>query len=230
MTRRADRLFQIVQILRSGRLVTAAVLSEKLEVSERTIYRDIADLQGSGVPIEGEAGIGYMMRDGYDLPPIMFTRKEIEALIVGARLVSAWSGAEQALNIDSALSKIETILPDETKQIYNSTSIFAMNFEEYQNVSKHFDTLNEAISNQKVICIDYTDLKGLKSKREIEPLALHFWGNVWTLAAWCRLREDFRVFRIDLLNTIQQTGEIFQPTPGKTLQDFLHSRAKPTTD
>jgi predicted DNA-binding transcriptional regulator YafY len=90
--RRADRLFQIVQLLRGGRLVTARMLADKLEVSERTIYRDIVDLQGSGVPVEGEAGVGYLMRDGYDLPPLMFTRDEIAALVAGARMVRAWGG------------------------------------------------------------------------------------------------------------------------------------------
>ncbi|MEE9428087.1 MAG: HTH domain-containing protein, partial [Paracoccaceae bacterium] len=91
--RRADRLFQIVQYLRGGRLLTAATLAERLEVSERTIYRDIADLIGSGVPIEGEAGVGYLMRSGYDLPPLMFNRDEIVALVAGARMLRAWGGA-----------------------------------------------------------------------------------------------------------------------------------------
>lgn len=94
--RRADRLFQIVQYLRGGRLTTAARLAETLEVSERTIYRDIADLQASGVPIDGEAGVGYVMRNGYDLPPLMFTRDEIVALVAGARLIRAWGGADRA--------------------------------------------------------------------------------------------------------------------------------------
>ena len=90
--RRADRLFQIVQYLRGGRLVTAANLAERLEVTTRTIYRDVADLMASGVPIEGEAGLGYVMRDGYDLPPLMFTNDEIVALVAGARMIKAWGG------------------------------------------------------------------------------------------------------------------------------------------
>ncbi|VAW06688.1 Transcriptional regulator, DeoR family, partial [hydrothermal vent metagenome] len=109
--RRADRLFQIVQYFRGGRLVTAAQLGAWLEVSERTIYRDIADLQGSGVPIDGEAGVGYLMRDGYDLPPLMFTRDEIVALVAGARLIRAWGGADMARAAEEALVKIETVLP-----------------------------------------------------------------------------------------------------------------------
>lgn len=108
----ADRLFQIVQYLRGGRLVTAAMLAERLEVSERTIYRDIADLQSSGVPTDGEAGVGYLMRDGYDLPPLMFTRDEVVALVAGARLIRAWGGAGMARAAEEALTKIGSVLPD----------------------------------------------------------------------------------------------------------------------
>ena len=104
--RRADRLFQIVQYLRGGRLVTAARLAERLEVSERTIYRDIADLQSTGVPIDGEAGIGYIMRSGFDLPPLMFTRDEIVALVTGARMVRAWGGTAMIAAAEEALVKI----------------------------------------------------------------------------------------------------------------------------
>jgi len=93
--RRADRLFQIVQYLRGGRLLTASMLAERLEISERTIYRDIADLQSSGVPIDGEAGMGYLMREGYDVPPLMFTRDEIVSLVVGARMVRAWRSFDE---------------------------------------------------------------------------------------------------------------------------------------
>ncbi len=110
--RRADRLFQIVQSLRGGRLVTARQLSERLEVSERTIYRDVADLVGSGVPVEGEAGVGYILRDGFDLPPLMFTRDEIVALVAGARLIRAWGGQDMARAAEEALVKITAFLPE----------------------------------------------------------------------------------------------------------------------
>ena len=111
--RRADRLFQIVQSLRGGRLVTAAkTLAERLEVSERTIYRDIADLQSTGVPIDGEAGVGYVMRSGYDLPPLMFTRDEIVALVAGIRMVKSWGGISMARAAAEALVKIELVLPE----------------------------------------------------------------------------------------------------------------------
>jgi len=110
--RRADRLFQIVQYLRGGRLLTAQMIAERLEVTKRTIYRDVADLIGSGVPIEGEAGVGYVMRAGYDLPPLMFNSEEIVALVAGAGMIRAWGGASMAA-AEEALVKIEAVLPDD---------------------------------------------------------------------------------------------------------------------
>ena len=123
--RRADRLFQIVQHLRGGRLVTAQKLGAWLEVSERTIYRDIADLQSTGVPIDGEAGVGYMMREGFDLPPLMFTRDEIVALVAGARMVRAFGGAAMARAADEALVKIGAVLPEQEKDRIARTEIHA---------------------------------------------------------------------------------------------------------
>jgi len=121
--RRADRLFQIVQHLRGGRLVTARMLSERLEVSERTIYRDIADLQSTGVPIDGEAGVGYLMREGFELPPLMFTRDEIVALVAGARMVRAFGGAAMARAAEEALIKIGSVLPDSERDRISRTEI-----------------------------------------------------------------------------------------------------------
>ena len=123
--RRADRLFQIVQYLRSGRLVTAATLADRLEVSERTIYRDIADLQSTGVPIDGEAGVGYLLRDGYDLPPLMFSRDELVALVAGARLIRAWGGAAMARAAEEALIKIDNVLPDTVQHRADQIEIHA---------------------------------------------------------------------------------------------------------
>ena len=128
--RRADRLFQIVQYLRGGRLLTARKLAERLEVSERTIYRDIADLIGSGVPIDGEAGIGYLMRAGFDLPPLMFSRDEIVALVAGARMIRAWGGAGMALAAEEALVKIGAVLPAPERARAGAVQIHAMTMPE----------------------------------------------------------------------------------------------------
>ena len=219
--RRADRLFQIVQIMRSGRLITARMLADRLEVSERTIYRDIADLQGSGVPIDGEAGIGYMMREGYDLPPIMFSREEVSALIVGARMVGAWSGARMALAAETALSKIDNILPDDMRGMGQTTPVFAFDFQMPEFLKRRLDDLNAAIADRAVLELVYEAPESAQTRREVEPVGLNYWGKTWTVAAWCRLREDFRTFRIDRIQSMTDTGERVKPVKGRTLRDFL---------
>jgi predicted DNA-binding transcriptional regulator YafY len=219
--RRADRLFRIVQHLRGGRLVTAGKLAERLEVSERTIYRDIADLMASGVPIEGEAGVGYVMRSGFDLPPLMFTRDELTALTLGARLVKAWGGVEHALAAEEALVKIEAVLPERERRVAEMTPLFAMAFEMTPPTRDALDRLDDAIRGRKRIRIAYRSLDDEVSERDVRPLGLYYWGKTWTLAAWCELRADFRNFRADRIANLLECGDTFRPEPGKTLKDFL---------
>lgn len=218
--RRADRLFQIVQYLRGGRLVTAALLAERLEVSERTIYRDIADLQSTGVPIDGEAGVGYIMREGFDLPPLMFSREEIVALVTGARLARAWGGAAIARAAEEALIKIEAVLPERERRQIAKTEIHAPDYMMPEEDRLRFDLLEQSADQRQVLEIEYFDADGVPSKRRIRPLGLWFWGKVWTLAAWCEMRVDFRTFRLDRINTVSQTGETFKPERGKMLADY----------
>ena len=127
--RRADRLFRIVQLLRSGRLKTARALAERLQVSERTIYRDVRDLQLAGQPIEGEAGVGYTLRREFDLPPLMFAPEELTALVLGARLVKAWGGAENAVAAGSALARIEAVLPPELAASLDAILMYVPGFQ-----------------------------------------------------------------------------------------------------
>lgn len=218
--RRADRLFQIVQYLRGGRLVTAATLAERLEVSERTIYRDIADLQTSGVPIDGEAGIGYIMRDGYDLPPLMFTRDEIVALVAGARLIRAWGGAAMARAAEEALVKIESVLPEPERRRANQVEIHAMAWEMTPAVRARIDEIEAAVEARRRLTLAYRDAEEKKTERTVRPLGLWFWGKVWTLVAWCELRDDFRMFRLDRIAAMDDAGRPFRPERGKTLTDF----------
>jgi len=218
--RRADRLFQIVQHLRGGRLTTAARLAERLEVSERTIYRDIADLQSTGVPIDGEAGVGYIMRDGFDLPPLMFTRDEIVALVAGARMVSAWGGITMARAAAEALVKIETVLPDSAKARLKSVEIRAPAHRMTADERVKIDTLERACEERLVTAIAYTDAAGEATERSIWPLGLWFWGGTWTVIGWCLKRDDFRVFRIDRIGAMTPTGETFRAEKGRTLRDF----------
>jgi predicted DNA-binding transcriptional regulator YafY len=224
--RRADRLFQIVQFLRGGRLVTARKLAERLEVSERTIYRDIADLQGSGVPVEGEAGVGYIMREGYDLPPLMFTRDEIAALVAGARMVRAWGGLSLARAAQEALVKIGAVLPDAKHATVDATAIFAPSFEFPQDQRETLDVLDHAIDRSSRITMDYKDARGNATARTVRPLGLYFWGKVWTLLAWCELRDDFRGFRVDRVVLPVEVGPKFKPERGKQLVDFYRKMEK----
>ena len=219
--RRADRLFQIVQYLRGGRLVTAAQLSEWLEVSERTIYRDIADLQSTGVPIDGEAGVGYVLQSGFDLPPLMFTRDEITALVAGARMVRAWGGAAIARAAEEALVKIETVLPDDVRDRVGATTIFSPPMEMDEAAKLRFDTLQEAIDGRQVLAFAYKDEQGAQTNREVQPLGLWFWGKVWTLLAWCELRNDFRMFRIDRMADPSPAGRVFKPVRERSLAECL---------
>ncbi|HQU66763.1 MAG TPA: YafY family protein [Albidovulum sp.] len=213
--RRADRLFQIVQYLRGGRLLTARVLADRLEVSERTIYRDIADLIGSGVPIDGAAGIGYLMRSGYDLPPLMFTKAEVAALVAGARMVRSFGGADMALSAEEALTKIAAVLPEALRDNPDSVAIHA----------HHGGALNDsdrATACHEALFIRYRDADGAATDRAVRPLGLWFWGKVWTLIAWCDLRNDFRMFRTDRIASVKVTGR-FRPEPNKSLAAFFGS-------
>jgi len=223
--RRADRLFQIVQHLRGGRLVTARMLAEKLEVSERTVYRDVADLMASGVPIDGEAGVGYILRSGFDLPPLMFTRDELAALTLGARFVKAWGGARLALAAEEALVKIEAVLPEKEKRVAAETNLFAMGFGLPDEVREVVDRLELAIRERRRVHVVYEALDGESTERDLRPLGLYHWGKVWTLAAWCELRTDFRNFRADRIAEIADCGDNFRDEPGRTLRDFLRRMA-----
>jgi predicted DNA-binding transcriptional regulator YafY len=231
--RRADRLFQIVQYLRGGRLVTAAKLSEWLEVSERTIYRDIADLQSTGVPIDGEAGVGYLMRDGFDLPPLMFSRDEIVALVAGARLIRAWGGASMARAAEEALIKIEAVLPEAERQRADRVEVHAIASEMTPAVRERIDRIEQAVETRQRLALSYLDAEERSTERTVRPLGLWFWGKVWTLVAWCELRDDFRMFRLDRIARLAADGAPFRPEPGKTLADFYRvmesqSRARDT--
>ena len=218
--RRADRLFQIVQHLRLRRTrTTARELARKLAVSERTIYRDVQDLGRSGVPIEGEAGVGYILR-GFDIPPLMFTREEIEALVVGARMVETWSTPQLAAAARQAIEKIEIALPERLKTELNKPRIYAVDLRAEPDAQSSLDAIRQAIAESRLIEFDYRKGDGKASRRPVQPLGLFFWGSVWTLAAWCELRNDFRSFRLDRIGGIA-AGEPFETKPGRTLEDFL---------
>jgi predicted DNA-binding transcriptional regulator YafY len=222
--RRADRLFRIVQLLRSGRLKTARALAERLQVSERTIYRDVRDLQLAGQPIEGEAGVGYTLRREFDLPPLMFTPEELTALVLGARLVQAWGGAESVIAAKSALARIEAVLPEELAARVDAIALYAPGYRMPMAHRKLLDQLHAACLSRTVLEFSYTRLNEDDSRaehRSVRPLALAFWSGVWTLAAWDERRNDFRTFRLDRIERLEITTRNFTQKRGQRLEDMM---------
>ena len=222
--RRADRLFQLVQLIRGRRLITAAYLAERLAVTPRTIYRDVADLQHQGVPIEGEAGVGYRLGSGFDLPPLVFTEDEAKALVAAVRVAQIVLDAGLAAGAEAALSKILSVLPAAARAAAESQAVYAP-----LNVMTGLDAptrqrlqdLREAVQAQRKVQVTYQDPQNKTSQRTLRPLGCFYWGKVWTLAAWCEARRDFRSFRVDRIQSCEVLEVGFKQEAGKTLADFL---------
>jgi predicted DNA-binding transcriptional regulator YafY len=220
--RRADRLFQIVQLLRRRRsATTAAHIAERLGISERTVYRDIRDLNLAGTPIDGEAGVGYRLRPGYDLPPLMFTRDEIQALVLGARIVRQFGDPPLARASDAILSKIATVIPPDLAPLLADTPLFVPSILGGGRSADALTVVREALTARRKLRMKYAAAKGEGTERTVRPLGVFFWGRTWTLAAWCELRNDFRNFRLDRANELVIQQDVFDDEPGKTLRDLL---------
>jgi predicted DNA-binding transcriptional regulator YafY len=218
--RRADRLFQIIQRLRRHAPVTAATLAGELEVSPRTIYRDVQDLSASGVPILGEAGVGYALPRGFDLPPLMFTDEEIEALVLGARIVESRADAALARAARDVLAKVEAVLPARLRDRVAGAALFAPGYR-VQAANGELTALRGAIRGQHKVSFAYRDRADAATARTVQPLGIFYWGATWSLGAWCELREGFRNFRIDRISALAVLEETFRPVPGRTLKDFF---------
>lgn len=223
--RRADRLFEIIQILRRKKTTRAADLAARLEVSERTIYRDISDMVARGVPIDGEAGVGYILRPGFDLPPLMFNENEIEALLLGARIVQSWADPELAAAAATVIDKVAAVSPDALRQQLELARLWAPADHAREPITIDQAALRHAIREQRKIRFTYQDLDGRFSERVVRPLIMAFYGPVWVLAAWCELRKGFRVFRIDRMSAFSALEARFDAERGKTAQDFLKQDA-----
>lgn len=222
--RRADRLFRIVQILRNRRFVTAEQLSQTLEVSQRTIYRDMQDIMKNGVPIRGEAGVGYQLEANAVLPPLTFTSEEIEALVLGARMAVAWADPALAAAARSVLEKVEAIVPGPLRDVLLRTALFAPGGEWTRQRTIGLDILRSAVSEQQKVAFRYTREDGQTSQRVVRPLGLYFWGAKWNLAAWCELRRAFRSFRPDRMAELRVLDARFEQRAGVSLEAFLAER------
>lgn len=207
--RRADRLFAIIQALRGSRLRTAEWLGERLEVSPRTIYRDIADLQAHGAPIDGERGVGYLLRDEFFLPPLALTALEHESLRWGLALTAAHGDEAIAGAARDVLSKLG---------VDRAPSFAPASLSQAQRMT--LQCVREALASPQRLELAYCDGSKTGTVRVVRPLSLEHWGKVWTFVAWCELRRDFRVFRIDRVRTCAK-GAPFRPEPGKRIEDFL---------
>jgi len=219
--RRADRLFQLVQLIRGRRLSTAAFLAGRLEVSERTVYRDVADLMAQGVPIEGEAGVGYRMRAGFDLPPMMFTADEAQALVASVRLAQPRLDIALARDAEAALSKIVAVLPPAARAAAESLAVYAPPFGPDAATRARLEQLRLAAEARHAVRLVYVDLNERRSERTVRPLGCFYWGAVWTLAAWCEARAAFRNFRVDRIAELEVLDQRFRDEPGKTLADLF---------
>ena len=201
--RRTDRLFEIIQILRSeNRVITANEIAARLEVSTRTIYRDIQTLQSMRTPIEGEAGVGYLMRQGYDLPALNFSADEIEAIVVGLSLVAQTGdkGLQRAAQqvshkIDSIRDRLESL------QVSDRGALVPAAVDP--------DMIRRAIREEQKLDIRYRDESERDSSRQVRPLAIIYYVHARLMVAWCELRNDFRHFRIDRMLSCEESGEFF---------------------
>jgi len=219
--RRADRLFRLVQLLRGRRLSTAAWLAGKLEVSARTVYRDVADLQAQGVPIDGEAGVGYRLAGGFDLPPLMYTTLEAQALVAAVRLAQSRLDRALAIAAEDALVKIVGVLPPAARAAAEALPLYAAPWATDLASAERLGQLRDAASARRRIRFDYEDAQGAASSRVARPLGCYHWEAVWTLAAWCEHRDAFRSFRVDRMRTLEVLDDVFRDEPGRTLPDFL---------
>jgi len=226
--RRTDRLFQIVQLIRGRRLTTAAFLAKRLEVSERTIYRAVADLQHQGVPIEGEAGVGYRLGQGFDMPPLMFTADEARALVASVRMAQVWQDPALAQASQVALGKILSALPAALRVAAQSMAVYAPPIGLDPLAQATLQTLREAAQAHRKVNVQYRDASERSTLRILRPLGCFYWGKVWTLAAWCETRAGFRSFRLDRIVSVDlidgKNGQ-FKDEPGKRLADYLRSTA-----
>lgn len=218
--RKSERLFQLVTLLQGRRTaITAQRLAELLEVTVRTVYRDMQALMMAGVPIEGEAGVGYWLRKGFTLPPLMFQPDEITALLVGSRMVQARTDQALAEAAKRAETKILAILPP---QVLNDVAKLPYRIPSFSNPEAvTHGLIRKACEARHKISILYSDMKEQESSRTLWPLGMVGWGDHWTLLAWCELREEYRNFRFDRMFDIELLSEPYPQHPARNLEHYL---------
>ncbi|MSQ51926.1 MAG: YafY family transcriptional regulator [Betaproteobacteria bacterium] len=219
--RRADRLFQLILLLGRRRSVTGESLAESLGVSRRTVYRDIRDLSLSGVPIQGEAGVGFRLKSGYQVPPLMLTAEEIQALVFGARLVKSCADEGLGAAADTLLAKVDAALPASQKHRLEDTGLIVPDFRVSVEVKRCLRDLRTAISALRILRFRYTGGDGVVIALRVRPLCLRYIGGTWTLGGWSESDSAFRVFRVYRIQNLEITTERFGYQAGCGVAEFL---------
>ncbi|MDW4548157.1 HTH domain-containing protein [Defluviimonas sp. D31] len=213
--RRNDRLFQLLRILRDGKLHRAADLAEALGVSPRTIWRDMAVLMERGLPVSGERGIGYLLRDPVTLPPMAITKDEFEVLRLGITLVAGAADPVLARAAESLRAKIAAVSPADAGDTGSDTFVFSS--AEAARAAPHLGLIRRAVREHLTLALSYRNAPATR----VRPLHLDYWGKLWTLTSWCEYSNSFKVFRVDLVTSLKHDGGAFLPEPGKTVEDYL---------
>lgn len=204
---RTERLLDILQILRRHRRpVRGAVLAEETGISLRTLYRDIATLQSMGAEIDGEPGLGYVLKPGFLLPPLMFSSEEIEALALGLKWAGTRTDGPLGQAARDAMAKLGAVLPDELRRRFDDDALVVVPCGP-QPVREDLPLIRKALSDECKLLLDYSDQKGAKTQRVVWPVTVGFFDSVQVLAAWCELRNDYRHFRIDRIQGAQLLTE-----------------------
>jgi len=219
---KSERLFQLVNLLRGRRTaITAQQLADVMEVTTRTIYRDIQTLIQTGIPIDGEAGIGYLLAPGFQLPPLMFDFEELQSLLLGSSMVQAWTDPELAKAATRAEAKIRATLPPTLLQQAEEQPYQVPQFDKHNEVRERHGIIRKACEQKNKLVLCYSDVELAESERIIWPLGLIFWGEKWTLLAWCELRNDFRHFRLDRIVELNETGGEFPELATRSLAFYM---------
>ena len=219
--RRAERLFRLVNEMRTRSVVRAKELAEHLEVSVSTIYRDIAHLQASGLPIEGEAGVGYLLRPGFDLPNVTFTEDQVDALAVGLSFVERTGDPVLVSAAREARAKIQAGMPRPEERKLADAPYFSL--QDRNRATPNLALLRRAIRERQVTQFDYQDSTGNQTERRVRPLVIWNLTDGWMFSAWCELRQDFRTFRFDRMANLTMTGERFDEDEATGLRAFMES-------
>lgn len=220
--RRADRLFRIVEHLKARKgVVKARELANELDVSLRTIYRDVADLMAAGTPIHGEAGVGYALDRHHMVRPLMFTAEELDALTLGAQMVRSWGDDKMASASSASLDKIRSVVPADVGRSVEEEILFS--FPSRHKLAARIDLslLRVAIRSKQIVEFGYRSEQGAVSARRVRPLCLAFFAPVWLLLGWCEARRDFRNFRLDRMSKVVVRDERFRDERGRRLRDYL---------